>query len=148
MFLLLVSWRSGSEDRDLYETKGDYYSGAAWYVSAALAYHKALELSDDVDDLWLHAKLGWVYGRLDMDERSVRHYRTAYEKDKKPEIAVGLAFAEHAMGNIDEFCSLWHQLDQAEFEITPELQQDLIQLTLLYSITTELMSGDEQEDGV
>lgn len=148
IFLLLVFWRSDSEDRDLYEAKGDCYSGAAWYVSAALAYHKALELSDDPDNPSLHTKLGWAYSLLDMDERSLRHFRTAYEKDKNPEIAIGLAYAEHAMGNIDEFSSLVHQLDQGEFDMSPELHQDLIKLNMFYCITTDLVSDDEQKDEV
>jgi tetratricopeptide (TPR) repeat protein len=150
LFLLFVSWRSGSEDRDLNESIGDCYSGAGWYVSAALAYLKAIELSDDPDDPRLHAKLGWAYGRLAMDEKSLRHYRIAYEKDKNPEIGIGLAFAEHLMGNIDEFRSLWSQLKQAESDIPPELHQHLDNLTLLHftSIVEILVDKHNETKGV
>jgi tetratricopeptide (TPR) repeat protein len=113
-----------------------------WYVSAALAYHKAFELSDEPDDPELHAKLGWVYGRLDMDEKSLRHYRIAYEKNKSPEIGIGLAFAEHIMGNIDEFRNVWAQLKRVESDVPSELQQNLNNLDLLYLTTFEQMSVD------
>ena len=96
-FLTLVYWSVGSVPEENHSKKGDAWARIGDYRRAAWHFRKYLKYSDDS---FGRASLAWRYASLGMLESAVQHYRLAYARNKRPDVACSLALAELAAGNV------------------------------------------------
>jgi tetratricopeptide (TPR) repeat protein len=118
----------GLDDEEFLISKANYCMDIGWYGLAIKTYKKALNESSDPR---IYSALGWCYSELRMDEESVKHYRIAFEKQKSPENAIGLAYAEYSIGNMKAFKNICQYLNSTK--VAPDFiyKNDLIKLNKL-----------------
>jgi tetratricopeptide (TPR) repeat protein len=119
----------GFEEEQFYIPKGNCCAAIGWYKVAIAAYTKALEESNDP---LIHSALGWCYAEVGMNEKSLEHYRIAYTNSDTPEMAIGLAYAEYNVGNIQEFQNIYKTLNDSKVGLSGELKDQFEKLEKLW----------------
>ena len=92
---------------------------------AIKTYKKAL---DESSNPLIHSALGWCYSEIGINEKAVEQYRIAFSKKRCTEIAVGLAYAEYSIGNINAFQKVYQYLNESKADLTPEYKDELSRL--------------------
>src|SRR5438552_15418712 len=98
-YTILGYWLVGLSEEGYHITKGNIWADIGCYDWAIWNYERALRAGEDST---VRAAMGWCYGQLGMSQAALEQYRRAYERDKHPNIAIGLAFAEYVAGNVLE----------------------------------------------
>jgi tetratricopeptide (TPR) repeat protein len=98
LYLYTAYWLAGITEEEYYILKGNYCVDLRWNRMAIRSYEKARKESKDPRIL---SMLGLCYLRVGNYDKSVENYRIAYEKFKRPKVAVGLAITEYETGNIN-----------------------------------------------
>jgi len=99
IYITLGYYLVGLGDDEYYYSKGNFWAEVGNYQRAIKNYKKVLQERDDSD---VEALIGWCYAAIGMSGLALKHYRNAYEKDKQPKIAIGLASCEFTSGNLEE----------------------------------------------
>ena len=138
MFWTVTYWLVGTLPEENHAKKGCAWSRVGAYRWAAWHFRKYLKHSDDS---WGRASLAWCYQNLGLPESAVQHYRIAYSKARRADIACCLADAELSAGNVMAARKLAADLRSRREELSPELTSTFAELE-------EQLSGIELiEDG-
>lgn len=129
IYLYIAYWAVGLEEEEFYIPKANYCADIGWYNAAIKTYKKALNESNNP---LIHSALGWCYAEVGDNEKSVEHYRIAYDKKNYPEIGIGLAYAEYNVGNIKEFQNIYLKLNNSRAVLSPESQEELNKLQAIW----------------
>jgi len=95
------------------------YSWAAWHFRKYLTHG---------EDSWARSYLAWCCDELGMREAAVEHYRLAYARNKKADIALYLAHAELDFGNGQAARRFHADVSSRRSELDRETQTKLIDL--------------------
>jgi tetratricopeptide (TPR) repeat protein len=79
------------------------------YSQAIRCLQKALRESEMA---FVRAEMAWCYGELGMTEQALTHYRIAYDRNKHPKIAIGLAWTEFHLDHREESRALVEAIRQ------------------------------------
>jgi tetratricopeptide (TPR) repeat protein len=96
-------WAVGLTEEEYHIRKANYWIELENYRRAIRNYQKALKASEDSQ---VRAAMAWCYGEIGMIETCLQHYRTSYETNDHPSIALRLAYAELNHGNHEESSKL------------------------------------------
>ena len=80
-----------------------------------------------------------------MDQESLEHYRLAYNEDKSPQIAVGLALAEYITGHYAEFHKLYMHLNAHRSGFPPDLDPHIDNLHTLYELSSDEIRASREQ---
>jgi len=139
-YTMSLNWLVGLLEEEYYIRKGNIWAGVEWYDRAVWNYERALRANEDS---WVRAHMGWCYGQLGMSQAALEHYRRAYERNKHPRIAIGLAFNECAAGNLQESRVLIQQLRGRKNRLDPATTE---QLERIESMVSDRMRRTEEDN--
>ena len=116
-FVTAGYWLVGLLPEENHSKKGDAWARIGAYRWAAWHFRKYLKYSDDS---FGHASLGWCYLNLGVLESAVQHYRLAYARSKRADIACSLAQVESYAGNDTNARALLAELSARRDELSPQ----------------------------
>ena len=118
-------WAVGLTEEEYHIRKANYWIELENYRRAIRNYHKALKASEDSQ---VRAAMAWCYGEIGMIETCLQHYRTSYEANKHPSIALRLAYAELNMGNHAESSTLLQYVKDNRDKVHEEDAEEVAKL--------------------
>jgi tetratricopeptide (TPR) repeat protein len=114
LYLHMAYFFVGMTEEQFHITKGNYFLDLHWFHRAIPNYQKALR---ETPDPMIHLTLGFCLMQIGKFHDSVKHYRIAYAKLNKSDVALGLAISEYETGNIDRCRELVQQLEGKEHQL-------------------------------
>ena len=143
-FWTIAYWFVGMSPEENHSNKGVAWCRVGAYRWAAWHFRKYVKYSDD---WWGRVSLAWCYQRLEMHESALHHYRIAYTKAKRADIACCLAHAELTAGSVVAAQQLVGDLRGRRDELSPELTSAFAELEEQLS-TYEVNTTDAGRDVV
>ena len=124
IYFTTAYWAVGLTEEEYHIRKANYWIELDNHRRAIRNYQKALKASEDSQ---VRAAMAWCYGEIGMLEACHQHYRTAYDTNSHPSIALRLAYAELNLGNLAESNTLLQYVksnrDRLHEEDTEEIEQ-------------------------
>lgn len=142
MFWTVAYWLVGTLPEENHARKGYAWSRIGAHRWAAWHFRKYLKHSDDS---WGRVSLACCYENLGLPESAVQHYRIAYSKTRRADIACYLAQAELSTSNVAAARKLVADVRGGREELNPEVTSAL---TALEAQLSEIESTAVEEPDV
>jgi tetratricopeptide (TPR) repeat protein len=130
LYLYLAYWVVGLDEEMFYISKGNHLFEMEFYSAAAKAYKKALK---ETDSPYIYSSLGYCYLNSGMPDKALEYLKIAYSRRSTPDFAVGLVYAHHENGNVEESLNLFKNLLKMKIDNDPHIEKELEKMKEMFT---------------